>query len=380
MLNIKPTGIAPLTIFAVLFSIVGCSKQKEGNFKERLLALEKSPERELRVVFEYEGIPKIWCDAWLANGGLKITQFQFHENLPDDILLDAELYILTPRKMLGLAEEVALVKLDDKLKQDGVSPVFTNHPFDIDGLYTRPWRWTPYLFLVRNPENKGDIYRNWRKAANSAWPKDKHLLAALSLKESGKVANPANLDERNVIGDVLAEELMDKLFDEKTLWRKYKDLEIDVTYIPLSYLVKNSHQIPAGTYIKSPAQGSMILFDHLLLGAKAVELKEAMKLAEWLLDDEKQNEMLNTCGYFKVISKLGKEMDGVPLVLPTAWFNRADFLLEVSQDGGVIERQKIIWDKLAQKEAEREKASKDLIGQIMAEEEITLDKADHLNE
>lgn len=323
--NFRSPGNLAILVLAFLPFLVGCGKPSGTSSKNSMPP--EPPKPTFTIYYESEGLPGDWAKQWAEERQFEIRQI--HIDTPEFKPETADLYILSPTLFEKITSEISFAKLPSTLPLTEINPAFTNHPFDFDNAISRPWRWTPFFFLTK-PEQDGarPSIKNWLHWDHAGLPDDTTLLAALRLKEKGISANPIDPALREKQQAELTPVVQERMHPFSETWQHFQKGQDDMALLPLSLLISNRNAIPPGTRIETPAHGTIIHLDHLLVPETSQHHKEAVDLIETLLGEEKQKALMLTTGYFPVRSKFGEEIPTPPLVMPAGdWFNRSELLI-----------------------------------------------------
>ncbi len=243
-----------------------------------------------------------------------------------------------------------MLELGDRSSLDGVNPAFTEHGFDPQNKFTRPWRWTPYVFYAhRNEQGKPAVFEfrewNWSTDEHSLWPADWDLLLGMQTHLQGKSANAGKPETLAKELEGLKERLKDRAVPEEECWKALLEGKIQRTFLPASLRFMQAED-PGLKDVDwfIPPRGTLTQFDHLAVPAAALQKEAAAELIQFLLQAEQQNGLIKESGYFPVKSLEGHECDFTPVNSANlqqklteeewfkgwvkGWFNATEFLVD----------------------------------------------------
>lgn len=276
----------------------------------------------LIVYVEKEPLPESWLAEWKEDTGYEVKQRVFIPEEGKDLPLDGDVYSVSPRYFQKLKEKQELIEFKEDEFWNGVNSVFGGHSFDLDNKWTRPWRWSPYFFYVKQTESGASPQINqWWKNANALWPRDEELLEGLRAKEVGKSANalPRSTD--------ILESIRRNLSDESQCWESIRDGKIEMTLLPAFYRIKNS-DVPL-IALKVSKNGTLIQFDVLAVSIRTLKPELAKEFVNFLMSSSVQDRLLSETGYFSTHGDIHEKMKASPVALPNgSWFEHSEFLFK----------------------------------------------------
>lgn len=236
-----------------------------------------------RVYYEKDPVPDAFIRPWAARQNLRVVQTPLRRDAAGEWPRDGDLYIVSPRL---LAARVPLQKNPAPESLLRVNPMFTSHAFDPNNELTVPWRWTPYVFYIRQ---------------------------RLSIMMR-PIDNPP-----------------DNAAAENDSWRALLAGKISSAVLPATYA-----QLSGGAYdfilkfwLDIPQEGTFIRLDLLTVNAAGEHPAAAADLIAFLLAPEQQHALVTVTGYFPVTAKLGREYDDAHVPLPkTRWLDHSTFIID----------------------------------------------------
>lgn len=294
--------------------------------------------RPLIVYVEKEQIPQSWLDAFERQTSEKIEQRPLILGEDQTMPLDGDVYSLEPRRLGALSEKQELLPFENYEFWNGTNPIFGGHSFDVDNRWTRPWRWTPYFFYLRNPNANAQPNTptkplpnppdKWWLATNALWPDDLKLLTALRMKELGLSANTKHGDLWEGTHRDLSKAINGShCADEKTCWESLQEGKADISFLPATWRFKATLTAQQNFFWRAPSRGTLIRFDVLAISARTTQPDMAKKLVQFLTASEQQEKLLSDTGYLPVKSRPGHEWKATQLPAPTGdWLARSEFL------------------------------------------------------
>lgn len=287
---------------------------------------------------ERELLPQSWLDAFEKQTGEKVEQRLLFFGANKTIPLDGDVYSIEPRHLAALSEKQELMEFKNGEFWNGANPIFGGHSFDIDNRYTRPWRWTPYFFYLRNlnansaQPNVAKAYlvqpAKWWLADKALWPSDFELLTALRMKELGHSANVKHGDLWEGAYRDLSKNLNDShVANEKTCWEALQEGKIDISFLPATYLFRASPAEQQNFLWRVPSRGTLIEFDVLAIASQTTRPEIAKKLVQFLTSSGQQAKLIPDTGYLPVKSRPGYEWKATFLPPPSGdWLAKSEFL------------------------------------------------------
>jgi hypothetical protein len=306
----------------------------------------------LRVYYQHDSIPVSWVEAWLQGKDITVVQRALPQWENSKWPADGDLYIVEPRSLGLLQQLISFAAWPAGEDADALNPIFTGYAFDPDNFFSRPWRWTPYLFLMKKPKEDAPAVAlngaDWFSRQDIAWPADEALLKGLWKKRRGFSANMELGQTDEEAWTALWTTLRVLVRDEETCWKDLIHDRAAVAVLPASRRLqaRSAEQVGVddGLLWRAPDCGTLLRIEYLMVRSGCERQVEAFDLAASLLSTGRQAELTQTTGYFPVRSHLGHVMDAFPLpVPPDGWVDRSEFL-----NAGLPEPE----EKAAEKEGE----------------------------
>ena len=289
----------------------------------------------LQVYYEKEPVPPALLEAWPGHAELEVTQTRLVMGDNGKWPTDGDLYIASPRFFASLNAQVPMLEWPEQGLLEGVNPAFKGHGFDPQNKFTRPWRWTPYVFYIRRTaDGKPGLVdiRDWVAEEQSLWPADWELLLGMRRRLDGKSANSIKTENEEQEIEALKEKLKDRTAAENECWNALQEGRIQRTFLPANLRLRQAdEEIWKSVDCHIPARGTLTQFDHLMVAASSVHSAAAQGLVQFLIEPAQQSRLTAETGYFPVLSLVGHEMDQAQGKLPGgpafAWFNLSEFLV-----------------------------------------------------
>jgi hypothetical protein len=273
-----------------------------------------APVTQLVVLFEFEGIPQSTLNAWVGERNLRVVQRQLELNEEGLPTIEADLYVLSPRLISQFIDKKVVSAWSPEPDLALINPIFTSHPFDFKNHFALPWRWSPMVLLnhVPDPQAQANTTAVPATPAAPSFPDDPAMISMIQ-------GNKATPDGPPLIPDPDA---------YRAVWEDFSGNPASTVWIPAACPLRNTSDYAKPEWKWSlPKSGTVIIFDHLLVGADSELKAEASDLMNTLLSADEQSYLLSTSGYFPVISALGKETTISPIPLPKGdWLNRSQFI------------------------------------------------------
>jgi hypothetical protein len=296
-----------------------------------------------RIYYEKDPIPAELIQFWAAQTHFTVIQQPLKLGTNNQWPTDGDLYLVSPRWLASLESQVPLIPVADKNVLREINPAFASHPFDPNNQYTVPWRWTPYVFYLRHDKdlpwdkNREVFYfREWVNDPRCLWPNDWDLLLAMETHYQNKSANRP-LDNYAELIVELEKKYNTVTAPEADCWQALLDGKIHFTFLPASLKIFGAAdeklkdieiQVPGLGNNAQSAFGTIIYMDQLVISDKSLLKDQARGLIAFLLNPAQQSRLIQNCGYFPVVSKIGHEYDIAPVPLPRLhWFSRSEFLI-----------------------------------------------------
>lgn len=278
---------------------------------------------------ENQPLPPEWLESWEKKTGIHIDQRNFNPASPDAIPLDGDVYSVSTKWFIPLQNRIELTLISNDSILEKIDPVFQGHSFDIDSMWSRPWRWTPYLIFERKPDAK----KNARSIA--LYPSDLELLTAYKLKElGGAIASPE--DPRWSQAKSEAKALLPaQSTDEQACWQALKDGSANVSYLPACLRLVEPREDPAGLNWTAPikmnvTEGTVIRMELLVVSGKTTHQKESVDFIDYLSSSDIQKMLVDKTGYFSVMGPDIPTAKNSPIHLPDspklAWLGHSEYL------------------------------------------------------
>jgi len=297
----------------------------------------------LRIYFEKEPVPQAFLDVWPGRAGIEISQTHLTMSGDGKWPADGDLYIVSPRFFASLSSQVPMQEWPDRTLLEGVNPAFTDHAFDPQNKYTRPWRWTPYVFYIRQVvEGKTAVFdfHDWTVDDQSLWPSDWELLLGMKRHLEGKSANSAKPENTLKDAEALKERLKEHAVSEEECWKALQEGRIQRTFLPASLRLRQAEDpaIKNVDWLVTP-RGTLTQFDHLVVAASSPRKEVAQGLVQFLLQPGQQSLLLRESGYLPVVTTVGHEVELTEIKLSPlqvkqlsgSWFNLTEFLVDKAQ-------------------------------------------------
>jgi hypothetical protein len=289
----------------------------------------------LHVYYQHEGIPVPWVEAWLQGKDITVVQRILPGWEESKWPTDGDLYIVEPRSLAILQHLISFAPWPAGEDADALNPIFLGYGFDPDNLISRPWRWTPYVFIQKKPKEGHQPMAweggDWFARPEMAWPADEALLQALWKKKRGFSANLELPEQDKAAWAETWASLRASVRDEETCWKDLIQDHSQAAFLPasrrLQAMAASSAGEGDGLLWHAPPCGSLLRIEYLMVRAGGERQAEAFDLAASLLTPERQGELVQATGYLPVRSYLGHVLDALPMPLPgDGWLDRSEFL------------------------------------------------------
>lgn len=290
----------------------------------------------LHVYYQHEGIPVPWVEAWLQGKDITVVQRILPRWEESKWPTDGDLYIVEPRSLALLPQRISFAPWPEGGEIDALNPIFLSYGFDPDNLISRPWRWTPYVFVQKKPKEGRQPMAwegsDWFARPEIAWPADEALLQALWKKKRGFSANLELPEQDQAAWAETWASLRASVRDEETCWKDLIQDHSQAAFLPASRRLQamagsSSSGEGDGLLWHAPACGTLLRIEYLMVRSGSERQAEAFDLASSLLAPERQGEMVQTTGYLPVRSYLGHVLDALPMPMPAdGWLDRSEFL------------------------------------------------------
>lgn len=288
--------------------------------------LFSSKEKKLIFYVNKTLAPEVWVKNWETQNNCNIEQ----RLLPaGELPQDGDAYALSPEQLGALKNSgVSFMSLpeDDFFKT--TDPVFLGHRFDLDNVFSRPWRWSPYLFYIHRSGTTNPVLPvNWWKEEKAMWPETSDLLVALRMKEYGASANLERGTLWNKAQDEINPAIASHLGNEQACWEALRAEKIEITFLPAALRLAPPMTDLANLAWFAPAKGTLVQFDVLVINEKTALKEQALSWLEFLRAEPQQKELCALTGYFPVRgSEASQPKTTIPLP-PGSWFSKSEFLL-----------------------------------------------------
>lgn len=281
----------------------------------------------LTVYVEGDLLPEDWLKEWSRQEGIVVVQRTLAEN--DQPPGDGDVLIVPPARIIEWAAKGLLQPFPAGEYLSGLSSAFLGHPFDPVNRWSRPVRWSPFLFIA--PADKATVYQRMSleqllKNPQTAWPDDPALLAAVRLKDQGASANTRRaVLQRKVLREVTewTEGRRIRLGDG---WRKVAAGETAVTLARAAGRISAPSDKDLAWWF--PEGGTLVALQVVAVASSSKRTEAANRLIGFLLAEESQGKMVEASGYFPVrmqnFDKLA--VGGVRLPDSKGWLDKAEFL------------------------------------------------------
>jgi spermidine/putrescine-binding protein len=282
------------------------------------------------VYYENDPIPDAWLQEWSRIEGKAVIQKQLPPS--GEIVRDADLFILSPQRLQQWIGQELIQSLPAGWMTQGINPALLAHSFDPENTYSRPWRWTPYLYQGRpttEPLPTTDSFEKLAARPDSLWPNDPRLLTALRLKEQKISANTRKESaQRRALTDTTLWS-KDRTASESECWSQLLEGKVSVTFLPASLRLTEAASAVDDIVWWWPQGGTIIRFEQLAIPTFSERSELAQKLIAFLLEPAQQNRMVADTGYFSVHGKPDADLARTMVALPNekGWFDRAEFLM-----------------------------------------------------
>ncbi|MFZ5805584.1 MAG: hypothetical protein ACOY3I_00035 [Verrucomicrobiota bacterium] len=286
--------------------------------------------RPLIVYVEKEAIPLIWLEQWKKETGESIEQRIFIPSEGKELPLDGDVYSVSPRYFQKLKEKMELLAFEENEFWNGTNPAFGGQSFDVDNRWTRPWRWSPYFFYLRQATPQTPLPRTdvWWTNTNAFFPRDLDLLVGLRMKEMGSSANALQTQTKENLRRELEKSLSHSLADEKSCWEAIRDGKIEITFLPAAFRLKNQG-VTSIAWV-APSKGTLIQFDVLAISSRSLKTDAAKKLIGFLTSPAIQERMISETGYLPTHTRPQEEWKGTSMAAPNgSWFEHSEFLFRI---------------------------------------------------
>lgn len=286
----------------------------------------------VRLIFyvERELLPEEWVNEWRKRTGVEVEQRLFAPSSPDEIPLDGDLYSVSTRWFTPLQNHLELKNISNEQAVERIDPVFQGHAFDLDSLWSRPWRWTPYFIYERKvPQGSPKL--------PALFPSDEDLLSSFQVKFlGGSISSSRNsrwAEAKKQAKGMLPEDET----DEPTAWQALKEGKAGKSLLPASLRLKAPRESIPELSWTTPATGTIIRLEVLAVSGKTAHSKEAADWLDFLGSTEVQTQLVERTGYFSVIGKDYASKKGfLPISARNAavavpdsdgsWFSRSEYL------------------------------------------------------
>lgn len=283
-----------------------------------------------KLIFYTQGgmVPAEWVQEWERETGYKLVQKEIRPERP--LPVDGDVYSVTPKIFLSLKDRLEWKPWHTGNFIGRVNPVFTGHQFDSSNRYSRPWRWSPYLFYIRRPEGDTNytVPSPWWQAEDARFPDKPEVLSSIRMREQGRSINLPH----DRLWDVTYGEMMAAIIGrkgtERECWKALKAGEIFFTLLPASYRLSELAEPPSRLVWKAPPKGSCIHLEVLAVREGTEHPEEAEYWASILQSPEKQSALAADTGYLPTFSRPGEHLKASPLPLPEGkWFEKSEFAM-----------------------------------------------------
>lgn len=287
----------------------------------------------LVVAIEGERLPESWLEEWKAGRTLAIEQIPAPAagTAPTP---DIDVWIVTPARLGPLLESQTLLELGSELGPPTASPLFTGHPYDPSGRFTRPFRWTPYVLHRRRAAADGafpGFAITWKPEDAILWPQESPSVRGLWNKTRGLSANDA---DNASSWTPIAAALSGHMKPPADIWKAFTAGDANRCWLPAA----RRFHLPADEATRAlydvviPACGTLIHFENLAISAQTPVRTEALDLVRWLTDPARQARIASETGHLPVNRPLGREHEGAtPPLPPGDWLDKSEFILPAYQ-------------------------------------------------
>lgn len=330
-------GLGLLVALAIGFGL-GQKFASDGGEPERLPAPSAPSIFQLpsKLVVYQQGpaIPQLWLDTFSSGSGNPRIDLRVLERGADGFWpADGDVYLVQARTFSALKQSMQWADLSGQVSLDGINPVFQGQAFDPNGVYSRPWRVSPWFFMKKvAPGTPHKVAlaapARWWSEPQSLFPNDADLLGAIWLKSQGKPINLGGEGVQQMARQQAEAALAGRLASEVECWEGLRDGRIQLTYLPSWRLVLEPQA--GGGLIRWSVSGTGTVVDFEVMGVREDSSRKEMafRFLEFLLAAPQQSALLGATGYFPVRSKIGAEWAGSALIMPSGtWFDRSEFIL-----------------------------------------------------
>jgi len=316
------------TLGLIAFFWTGCSPEPEEPVKNDAQSITASPQAppksppppppiQLTLCFEFEGIAPRALDRWIKtfNRPVNILQQQIKQSEDGSMETPGDLYLISPRLIPDFVTNSRLAPVNCPELLTPMNPVFTNHRFDPENVYTVPHRWTPMIRLTRPAQAKENVHS---EPSSEILIPDDPLMQRVLFSDPGLSGHPGGPPRLPDPGSY------------RQTWDRFLNGPVHEIWIPAACTFRHiGTEIPEGWQWTLPTSKSAVFFDHLALSASTEHGDIVRDLIAHLSSKAEQDRLMDESGYFSVMSLLGAETAAAPVPLPRDdWLNRSAFMLE----------------------------------------------------
>ncbi|MFQ3670753.1 MAG: hypothetical protein SNJ84_04785 [Verrucomicrobiia bacterium] len=281
----------------------------------------------LVIYVEGDLLPESWLQEWSRKEGLMAVQ----RVLPEDGQppRDADVLLGPPERVARWAGAGLLREMPTGEGLVGLSRAFLGHAYDPEDRWSRPFRWTPFLFVAcgeRAGELRGRSLEELMKEPGAVWPDDPSLLGALRLKDQGASANTRRVSRQKQA----VREAMSWTEGRRVVagegWRKVGEGKAALTFARAAGRIT----VPGSENVVwwFPEGGTLVTLQLASIPEFSDRPDAAERFIDFLLGEERQASLTGETGYFPVrLSSFdGLEVGGQALPVSRGWLDKAELM------------------------------------------------------
>lgn len=321
------------------------------------------PPPKIKIYYEGAFPPFEMLEGWTKDQGVEYEAIKLAPSAikGTNIPTDGDLYVVSPRLFMKLDSLITWRELDpDRHSDKELNPLLTNHKYDIDNQYSRPWRWTPYVFYFwtsKPEEEKANIiFRKMVTNVPYQWSDDWSILFSFWMKQSGyKSVTPINSKLKSE-WETFYKRIHFKVGNEENVWNKLIDQKIRISFLPAAFWQRDVYAGKLTTEVEkdertlkwiASSKGTVIDLEILAINGASEHPNVTEGLLTLLTSKEIQDQIMPLSGYFPARSHIREPMATAIVPMPEtprgqpSWFQRSEFVFHtLSALGGKPEIKK----------------------------------------